>query len=71
MISGFRHDVGEKCALLGYYTALNVNPLPMFRENSPIIKGRGVQEAKNFLTLEGWTDMLSQNVDKGLPFNTA
>jgi hypothetical protein len=27
MISDFRHDAGEICALLGYYAAWNGNPL--------------------------------------------
>jgi hypothetical protein len=33
VISGFRLDIDEICALLGYYAALNDNPLPMFRDN--------------------------------------
>jgi hypothetical protein len=32
-ISGFRHDVDELCALLGYYAASSGNPLPTFRDN--------------------------------------
>jgi hypothetical protein len=32
VISGFRRDVDEICALLGYYTASNGNPLPTFRD---------------------------------------
>jgi hypothetical protein len=34
MISGFRRDVDEICALLGYYAASNGNPLPTFREKA-------------------------------------
>jgi hypothetical protein len=30
MISGFRHDVEEICALLGYYEAQNGNSVLMF-----------------------------------------
>jgi hypothetical protein len=33
VISGFRRDVDEICALLGYYTALNGSSVPTFRDN--------------------------------------
>jgi len=33
MISGFRHEVDEKCALLSYYAASSVNCLQTFRDN--------------------------------------
>jgi hypothetical protein len=33
VISVFRHDVEEICALLGYYAALSGNPVPTFRDN--------------------------------------
>jgi hypothetical protein len=33
MISGFRRDGDETCALLGYYTASCGNCLPTFRDN--------------------------------------
>jgi hypothetical protein len=33
VISGFRRDVDEICALLGYYAASSGNPLPTFRDN--------------------------------------
>jgi hypothetical protein len=56
MISGFRHDVDEIYALLGYYAAPSGNPLPTFLD---------------FLTLEDGTDTLSRNVGKGLPFDAA
>jgi len=32
VVSGFRCDVDEICALLGYYTAYNGNSLPMFQD---------------------------------------
>jgi hypothetical protein len=57
MISGFHRNVDEISALLGYYTASNDNPCPTF--------------FVDFLTLEDGTDMLSQNVGKGLPFDAA
>jgi len=31
MISGFHHEVDEKCALLGYYAASSGNFLPMIQ----------------------------------------
>jgi hypothetical protein len=33
VISGFRREVGENCALLGYYAASGANFLPTFRDN--------------------------------------
>ena len=33
LISGFRREVGEYCALLGYYVASRDDFLPTFREN--------------------------------------
>ena len=32
MISGFLHEVGEHCALLGYYATSSGNCLPTFRD---------------------------------------
>jgi len=32
-ISGFRREVEENCALLGYYAAISDNFLPTFRDN--------------------------------------
>jgi hypothetical protein len=60
VISGFRCDVDEICALLGYYAALNGKHLPMFRDIF-----------LDFLALEDGTDTLSRNVGKGLPFDAA
>ena len=33
VISGFCHDVGENCTLLGYYAASSGNSLPTFQDN--------------------------------------
>jgi len=33
VISGFRRDVDENCAVLGYYAASSGNSLPTFRDN--------------------------------------
>jgi hypothetical protein len=65
VISGFRRDCDEICALLGNYAALSVNPLPTFRDNVSVPSSR-VKKSKKFLTLEDGTDMLSRNVGKEL-----
>jgi len=36
MNSGFRHEVDENCARLGYYAASGGNSLPTFRDNVSI-----------------------------------
>jgi len=36
MISGFRREVAENGALLGYYAASSGNFLPTFRDNLPV-----------------------------------
>jgi hypothetical protein len=33
VISDFRRDVGEICAVLGYYAALSGSVVPTFRDN--------------------------------------
>jgi len=40
MISGFRREIDESCALLGYYAASSGSSLPTFRNNlsGPIFK---------------------------------
>ena len=38
MISGFRHEIDDNCALLGCYAASSGNPLTTFRDNLYIIK---------------------------------
>ena len=40
VISGFRSDVDENCALLGYYAASSGNSLPTFRDNLSIPSSR-------------------------------
>jgi hypothetical protein len=39
-ISGFRRDVDEICALLGYYAASCDNCLPTFRDNISVPSSR-------------------------------
>jgi hypothetical protein len=62
MISGYRHNADQICALLGSYAATNGNPLPTFQSH--------LQGSRD-LTLEDGTDILSQNISKGLPFDAA
>jgi hypothetical protein len=40
LISGFRRDVDEICALLGYYAAPCGNCLPTFRDNVSVLSSR-------------------------------
>jgi hypothetical protein len=54
VISGFRRDVDEIFALLGYYAASSGNPLPMFRDNVSVQSSR-VKKYKK--TLEDGTDV--------------
>ena len=42
MISDFRRDVYEICALLRYYSALSGSSVPTFRENLSIISQKSV-----------------------------
>jgi len=37
VISGFRHEVDENCALLGYYAASSGNFVPTFRDNLLVV----------------------------------
>jgi hypothetical protein len=53
----------EICVLLGYYAALNGNPLPTFRDNISVSYS-GVKKPKKKIKL-------SRNVGKGLPFDAA
>jgi hypothetical protein len=36
VISGFRHEVGEKCVLLGHYAASSSNFLPTIRDRQVV-----------------------------------
>jgi hypothetical protein len=73
-VSGFRRDVAEICALLGYYAASSGNRLTTFRDSVSVPASR-VKNSKRspsllrLLTLEDGTDMLSRNVGKGLPLD--
>ena len=69
VISGFRRDVDEICALLRYYAASSGNPLPTFRDSIsvPPSKRQQVQEEEK----KDGTDRLPRNVGKGLPLDAA
>jgi hypothetical protein len=58
---------GENCALLSYYTAINGNSLPTFRDNLSVSSSR----VKKILSLEDETYNLSRNVGKELPLLSA
>jgi hypothetical protein len=47
MISGFRRELDENCAFLGYYTASSGNFLPAFRGNMSV-PSSGVNNPKGF-----------------------
>jgi hypothetical protein len=68
VISGFRRYVDEICALLGYYTASNDNPLPTFRDNVLVPSSRVKIPRRR---KKDGTDTFSRNVGKGLPFDGA
>jgi hypothetical protein len=66
VISGFRRNVDEICALLGYYAAQSGNSVPTFRDNiCSIFKGQEV-----ILTPEDGTDRF-RNVGTELPLCAA
>jgi hypothetical protein len=59
LIAGFRRDVVEICALLGYYApSFSILPIFMGQESGLLIR-------------EDLTDTLSQNVGKQLPHDAA
>jgi hypothetical protein len=63
-ISGFRREVDENSALLGYYGENSGNSLAMFRDN---LSAPSSRINNRFLTLEDGTDRLSRNVANELP----
>jgi predicted P-loop ATPase len=68
VISGFRSEVDEYCALLGCYAACRGNFLPTFRDNlsGPIFKDQ-ILKIQELWILEDGTNKLSRNVGKKLP----
>ena len=67
MISGYRCEVDENCALLGYYAVSNGKFILTFRDNLSV-PSPGVK--KKILNPEDGTDRLSRNVGKKLPLYT-
>jgi hypothetical protein len=59
VISGFRRDVDEICALLGHYSALSGSSVPPFRDNLSVPSSR--VKKSDFFNLEDGTDRLSRN----------
>jgi hypothetical protein len=74
LISGFRRDVDEICALLRYYAASCGNCLPTFRDKvfvpSSRVKSPNRKEL-GLLTSEDGTDTLSRNDGKQLLHDAA
>ena len=64
MISGYRRDVDQICALLGYHTAFSGSYVQTFRDNL-----MGLVFKEDLLTLEDGTDRLFRNVGTKLPLN--
>jgi len=62
---GFRCEVDETCALLGYYSASGGNYLPTFRDNLSVPSSMGT-----FNTEDG-NDGLFRNVGDKLPLLAA
>jgi hypothetical protein len=62
--SGFRREVHENCALLGYCAASRGNSLPIGTFSR-------IKNHSKFLALEDGTDMMSRNVGKELPLHSA
>jgi len=68
VISGFRREVDEKCALLGCYLASSGKFLPTFRDHLSVPSSKANKRLK---TLEDGADSKSRNVGKKLPLLAA
>ena len=66
MISGFRREIDENCALLGYHAASGGNFLLTFQDSLSGVKNPVLLDDFGFLSLEDGTDKLSRNVGKEL-----
>jgi hypothetical protein len=75
VISGFRRDVDDICALLGYYAASSGNPLPTFRDKVSIppsrLKKYNEVASLDFVTLEDGMSMCPETFGEGLSFDAA
>lgn len=61
VVSDFRREVNENCALMGYYAACSGNSLSSFRNNLSVLIW--------ILALEEGTDTFSRNIVKELPLH--
>jgi hypothetical protein len=76
VIPGFRRDVEQISALLGYHAALSGSYVPTFRNSLSVPSSRVMNSKKktfflDFITLEDGSDKLSRNVGTELPLNAA
>jgi hypothetical protein len=69
LIWSFRLEVDESCALLGYYAVGSAYSLTTFRDNLSVSSPRVKNSWKWILTFEDWTERLSWNVCKDLPYS--
>jgi hypothetical protein len=60
MVSGFRREVAENCALLGYYSASSDNFLPTFREHLSV-PSSGFKNLTLRMGAMGCSEMLVRN----------
>jgi len=63
--SGFRREVDENCAVLGYYAASSDNSLPTFRDKLSVPSSTGRNPTKILEHVNG-TDRVPRNVGKEL-----
>jgi hypothetical protein len=72
VISGFRRDVDQICALLGYYVASIGSHLLTFRDNLSVTSSKARSPfLLRLFTLEDGTDTLSRNVGIGIALDAA
>jgi len=72
VISGFRREGAENCALLGYYATSSANFLPTFRDKLSV-PSSGLKNSwtPRFLNPQDGTDRLSRNFGRKLPLLAA
>jgi hypothetical protein len=71
VISGFRCELNEICAVLGFYAASNGNFVPTFQDNLSVSSSKAKQSKNTCFIFEDGTDRLSQKVGTKLPFDAA
>ena len=70
VMSGFRSEAAENCALLCCYAPSSGNFLPTFRDNISF-RSSGFKNLFGFMRREDGTDRLSRNVSKESPLLAA